>query len=82
LNGSGQWMANATMNPQAGATITGSISNTGIGTLGTGTIAAGATSGTFKVDNLLHGAFRLTLGAPSAGFIQPTTYQSVGVTVK
>jgi hypothetical protein len=30
----------------------------------------------------LGSAFRLTLGAPSANFIQPTTYQSVGVTFK
>ena len=30
----------------------------------------------------LGSAFQLTLGAPSANFIQPTTYQSVGVTFK
>lgn len=70
------------MNPQAGATVNGSLSNFAIGTVGTGTIAASATQGTFTIDNPTYGTFRLTLGAPSANFIKLSTYQSVEVTIQ
>jgi hypothetical protein len=79
LNDKGQWVADALMNPQGGgATVTGTLSSTAAGTSNGGTIAAGATQGLYDLQlTTVSGPIGITMGAPSAGFVQPSTYQSV-----
>ena len=81
LNDSGQWMANAQMNPQGGTiTLPVTSSNTASGTVVTSPIsfAPGATSAPVLFHPVAAGSTTLTLGTPSATLVQAATYQSIG----
>lgn len=83
LNDAGQWMANAQVNPQGGASVALSSSAAGVATLPASVaFAAGATSATVTAQLVNLGNATFTLGTPSASFTAPTTYQSVTLTVR
>ena len=91
LNDTGQWMADATINPQAAPVqVAVSSNDTAIGTVtgdlysttSTVTFAPLSTSATFYFNGVAPGTTTLSLGAVSAPFIQATTYQTINATVR
>ena len=91
LNDTGQWMADATINPQAAPVqVAVSSNDTAIGTVtgdlysttSTATFAPLSTSATFYFKGVAPGTTTVSLGAVSAPFIQATTYQTINATVR